>query len=46
MATVIQGSQVPALIKFYKKVREKAKVFPDVTKAHEAFKWFESLKAA
>ena len=46
MATVIQGSHVPALIKFFKKVREKAKVFPDVTKAHEAFKWFESLKAA
>ena len=46
IATGIRWSQVPAMIKFFKKVREKVKIFSNETKAYEAFKWFESLKAA
>ena len=46
IATVIQWSHVPAVIKFFKKAREKVKIFSDEIRAYEAFKWFESLKAA
>lgn len=46
IAMVIQWSRVPALVKFFKKAREKVKIFSDEIRAYEAFKWFESLKAA
>ncbi len=43
---VRRWSQVPASIKFFKKMRKKVKIFSDEIQAYEAFKWFESLKAA
>ena len=46
IATGIRWSRIPAMIKFFKKVREKVKIFSNETEAYEAFKWFESLKAA
>ena len=46
IATGIRWSQVPAMIKFFKKVREKVKIFSNETEAYEAFKWFENLKTA
>ncbi len=46
IATGIQWSRVPAMIKFFNKMREKVKIFSNEIQAYEAFKWFESLKAA